>query len=327
MIKKALYYNKINTTLTIFAHAVGNKNKLSLNDDNKWAEDFFKELLNLVCGYNLTNLNNAETNYAGVDLGDLDKKTCIQVTATNDSQKIKDTLAISDKYKRYEEYEYLIVLIIGYKKKYTSKFVTNFKQFDAGNCIWDIQTLLAKIQQLDADSMHKVMEFLDKELTEVITINPLDLLDEDIALLIDVLHQYVKEELDGANTDPEQQYKLADRDNDFILRKNNVNNVSDILFSSEIRPNLQYDKKIESFLSNPINKEYQKKYFVVTEILQRKYSENSTDFKSIGDFFGYIFNEVINYKNRNSIDDQKLLILLHNMYFNCDIGNNPTQYA
>lgn len=324
MIKKAAYFNKITVTLTVFAQVVNSKNKLSLNDDSKWGEDFFKELLNLVCGYTLTNLNTAETNYAGIDLGDSNKKTCIQVTATNDSQKIKDTLAISDKYKRYEEYEHLIVLIIGYKKKYKAKFTTQFKQFDTENCIWDIRTLLAKIQEMDATEMKQVVDFLDKELDQIVTINPVDLLEEDIAVLIDVLHQYVQDELDGTNTDPNQQYKLADRNEDFILRKNEVNNVSDILFNAEIRPNLQYDKKIESFLSNPINKEYQKKYFVVTEVMQRRYSENISDFKDVGVFFGYIFDELINYKNRNSIDDQKLLILLHNMYFNCDIGNNPT---
>ncbi|MDD4111400.1 MAG: hypothetical protein PHS54_07700, partial [Clostridia bacterium] len=79
----------------------------------------------------------------------------------------------------------------------------------------------------------------------------------------------------------------------------------------------------ETFLSNPINSDYQKKYFTITEAFQKNYSENPDHFKNIGELFGFVFDEVINYDNRNEIDDRKLLIILHNMYFNCDIGNNP----
>ena len=100
-----------------------------------------------------------------------------------------------------------------------------------------------------------------------------------------------------------------------------------MLFNNEIRPSLQYDKKIESFLGNPINSELQKKYFAITESLQKIYSENTDQFRSIGDLFGFVFDETISYENRQEIDDQKLLIILHNMYFNCDVGNNPNENA
>lgn len=323
MYQRSIYFNKISTDLTVLAHVVSSKNKLSLTNDDKWSEDFFKELLNKVCEYKLINLNTKEQDYAGIDLGDSTNRICIQVTATNTAQKIKDTLAVSDKYKRYEDYDDLIIFIVGFKKKTTVTFSTKFSNFNKDDYVWDIRTLLKKIYPLSADKMKKLSEFLDSELSGVITIDPIELLDEDISVIIDLLFDYAQKNLNNTSEKSQQKYKLVKRGEDFITHKNELNKVDDVLFNGEIRPSLQYDKSVETFLGNPINNEHQKKYFVFTEALQKNYSENADQFKNIGELFGFVFNEVINYENRNEIDDQKLLIILHNMYFNCDIGNNP----
>ncbi|MFZ2038854.1 MAG: ABC-three component system protein [Minisyncoccia bacterium] len=323
MYQRSTYFNKISTDLTILAHTISNKNKLSLTDDDKWSEDFFKDLLNKIYGYQLVNLNTKEQNYAGIDLGDSINHICVQVTASNSSQKIKDTLAISDKYNREQEYNNLIILIIGWKKKLKSTFCSKFSTFDGETSIWDIRNLLSKIFSLNADQMKSLMDFIDSELDGVITIDPLELSDADASLIIDLLFEYVQKNLNKDIQESKQKYILIKRDDDFISRKNKLNNVDDVLFNGEIRQSLQYDKAIETFLSNPINSDYQKKYFAITEAFQKNYSENSDQFKNIGDLFGFVFDGVINYDNRNEADDRKLLIILHNMYFNCDIGNNP----
>jgi hypothetical protein len=232
-------------------------------------------------------------------------------------------LASCDKHKRHESYDELYILIIGYKKRYTANFSSKFSRFTKEECIWDIRNLLAKIRQLSPEQMKEVMDFIDSQLTGIIVIDPLELSEEDISAIIDVLADYAQKSLDSDLNDSQQKYKLVKRDEDFISRKNELNNVDEVLFNGEIRPSLQYDKKIETFLGNPINTEYQKKYFAFTEAIQKKYSENSEQFLTIGALFGFLFDEVINYENRNEVDDQKLLIVLHNMYFNCDIGNNP----
>ncbi len=324
MYQRSTYFNKISTDLTVLAHTVASKNKLSLTDDDKWSEDFFKELLNTVYEYELTNLNTKEQNYAGIDLGDSKNRICVQITASNTSQKIKNTLAISDKYKRHEEYDNLIIFIVGFKKKTITVFSSQFPTFDNDNCIWDIRTLLGKIYALSADKMKKIADFLDSELSGVITIDPIVLVNEDISAMVDLLFDYAQKNLSGISPDSQQKYSLVKRGDNFITRKNELNKVDGVLFNGEIRTSLQYDKQIEEFLGNPINDEYQRKYFVITEALQKNYSKNTDQFKSIGELFGFVFDEVINYENRNEVDDQKLLIVLHNMYFNCDIGNNPT---
>ncbi|MFH0892461.1 MAG: ABC-three component system protein [Candidatus Falkowbacteria bacterium] len=323
MYTRSIYLNKINNHLIILASSIKTKNQLFLTDDNKWSENFFKDLLNKICGCNLNNLNIKEKNYPGIDLGDTASRLCIQVTASNTSKKIQDTLDVSKKYKRHEEYDSIVILVVGYKKKYTKKFVSDFASFNPDSDIWDIRTVLDKIEPLDADRMREIVEYLDSELETIIKINPIDLLDEDILMIINLIFDYLQKNINDKPQDSQRKYKLQKRDDGFITKKNNLNKVSDTLFNNEIRPSLQYDKKIESFLGNPINAECQRKYFVITELLQKKYTENSEQFDNMGDLFGFVFNEVINYKNRKEVDDCKLLILLHNMYFNCDIGNNP----
>jgi hypothetical protein len=324
MYKKSIYSNKINMHLTLLALCINNKNKQFLTDDNKWSESFFKDLLNKVYKYDLVNLNTEEANYAGIDLGDKDKKICIQVTACNTSEKIQSSIEISERHKRYEIYDRLIILVVGYKKKYTKKFESNHFNFNKDTDVWDIRTVLEKISSLEINQMKEIVEFLDSELESVLNINPIDLLEEDIVTIINLLFYYLYPEEDNDLSEDVQGFKLVTRGEDFILQKNLLNKVGDSLFNNEIRPSLQYDKSIESFLGNPINIEYQKKYFAVTAGFQKIYSEYSDKFNDIGSLFGYIFDNVINYGNRTEIDDHKLLIVLHNMYFNCDLGNNPT---
>ncbi|KKP43047.1 MAG: hypothetical protein UR31_C0011G0030 [Parcubacteria group bacterium GW2011_GWA2_33_14] len=317
--KRNPYLDKIFKHLTILASIVKSKNQLSLNDDSKSSESFFKDLLNIIFGYNFINLNNKEKNYAGIDLGDASERICVQITSSNTSKKIQETLDISDKHKRYEEYDEITILIIGYKQKYKKIFTSKFKKCN----VWDIRDVFQKIDSLPTPHIEKIIEYLDRELDTVIKINPIDLLDKDISIIIDILFNYLSEKGFKGKVGSQQQYKLVRRQDGFIDKKNNLNNVNELLFNSEIRPSLKYDKKIEDFLKNPINVNFKKKYFAITEIFQKIYSNNTDEFNGMASLFGFIFDEVITYENRENLDDSKLLILLHNMYFNCDLGNNP----
>jgi len=324
MYKSGIYLNKINGHLQVLAFSIRSKNQLFLNDDNKLSENFFRDLLNKIYGYQLINLNVEEKNCAGVDLGDTSNRLCIQVTASNTSKKIQDTLNLSRDHKRHEEYDRVVILIVGFKKKYTKNFISSFSSFNKGNDIWDINTLLEKISILSADQMQDIVKFLDSELETIIKIDPVDLLDEEILKIINLIFSYVC----GSRKDDIsyyfKKYKLAKREDDFILKKNGLNNVTDILFNDEIRPDLQYGKQISDFLGNPINTESQNKYFLITESIQKIYLEDPDQFNDIGSLFRFVFDSVINYNNRAEIDGYKLLIVLHNMYFNCDIGYNPS---
>lgn len=66
--------------------------KLGLTDINIHAETFYRDLLNLVFGWNLANTNLFERNLPAIDLGE-ENAVCIQVTSTEGGTKIRDTLA------------------------------------------------------------------------------------------------------------------------------------------------------------------------------------------------------------------------------------------
>lgn len=92
MFSKEKYILNITKQLSYICTNVKLLNSLNLNDINIHAESFFCELLNIIFGYQLHNLNNTEMNYAAIDLGDEKNKIAIQVTSEKTSTKIRETL-------------------------------------------------------------------------------------------------------------------------------------------------------------------------------------------------------------------------------------------
>ena len=71
----------INDILGGWIYSIKLNNSINLTDANIQAEDVVCGLLNRVYGWNLSNLNNLKKNYPGVDLGDFNTKTAVQVTS------------------------------------------------------------------------------------------------------------------------------------------------------------------------------------------------------------------------------------------------------
>ncbi|MEA5057940.1 MAG: SMEK domain-containing protein [Anaerotignum propionicum] len=141
-------------------------NGINLYDINIHAETFFCKLLNLIFGYDLINLNNLSKNFSSIDLGDRTSKVAVQVTSDNSSTKIHTTIDgfISNKY--YEDYERLIIFILGDKKKYTIT-VNTFGMFDfsIAKDVYDICDLIKRIGTLETLELEKISSFLDDEIT------------------------------------------------------------------------------------------------------------------------------------------------------------------
>ncbi|WP_163869596.1 SMEK domain-containing protein [Myxococcus eversor] len=88
---------------------------LGQTDLNGVLENFFRDVLNLVRGINLTNLNADRSNEPGLDLGDETEKIAFQITSRSDATKINSTLKkITDEQRT--KFKTVFVLIIGEKK-------------------------------------------------------------------------------------------------------------------------------------------------------------------------------------------------------------------
>lgn len=89
--KKQVQIQYVIDKLSYFCHYVKINNRNSFTDINVLAEGFLMNLLNIVLGVDLQNLNDQQINYPGVDLGDISAKIAFQVTSKKDSKKIIGT--------------------------------------------------------------------------------------------------------------------------------------------------------------------------------------------------------------------------------------------
>ena len=127
------------------------------------AEDLLIPLFKVVFGFtHLRNLNQDKVNYPGIDLGDEEKGVAIQVTATKTSDKIKHTLRQFVKYSLFEKYQKLIVYILTEKQQSYSgagyeEIIGERFSFDKDRDIWDYQTIIKRIANLDGDQLERAV--------------------------------------------------------------------------------------------------------------------------------------------------------------------------
>ncbi|HGZ6668538.1 TPA: SMEK domain-containing protein, partial [Vibrio parahaemolyticus] len=176
MITRGYIIGEIIDGLTSISQQVETRCKLGLTDLNRYLEDFFKDYLNEVMDWSLTNLNDERSNEPGVDLGDRNNSVAIQVTSSRTSEKVNSTLG--KVLKREDEFNSIIVLVIGKKQKtyslnadYCKK--TNFSEDN----IWDVNDLCMKTISLPLDHLHRIHDLIKRNLAKVTV--ELEIPDED----------------------------------------------------------------------------------------------------------------------------------------------------
>ncbi|QDF03435.1 SMEK domain-containing protein [Myxococcus xanthus] len=115
MSSRGFFVGQVIDDLDAIASQVRARCALGQTDLNGVLENFFRDVLNLVRGINLKNLNSERSNEPGLDLGDDAAKVAFQITSRSDAAKINITLKkmTDDQRARFKE---VFVLIIGEKK-------------------------------------------------------------------------------------------------------------------------------------------------------------------------------------------------------------------
>jgi hypothetical protein len=316
MFKKTLLIHKITSNLAFISKTAHLESSIGLHDNKRAAQEFYKEFLNIIFGYNLKNLdqlNNTST-YPAIDLGDDQLRLAIQVTTTKNSTKIKETIDKFIKFNLHENYGRLVILIIGDKQGYTTSFDTQGKfNFDESQDIWDDRHLTQQINTLDINDLKAVSEFLESTLEKYQF--PDRLFDHDIKECIRILKREIcdteVEVKDGA-------LNIESRDDEYLGKKNNLNNITWDSYKEKIQRHVvMYNGNIIAFLKDPINRALQEDYFLITQSINQLCLKEKKDC-----IFEEIFKKISS-RYSDTCDHNKLKILLHNMYFNCDIGVNP----
>ncbi|MCP4153383.1 MAG: ATP-binding protein [bacterium] len=149
-------------------------NAFDFFDINRLGEDIAKDLLNIIYGYELVNLNETQKNYPGIDLADESKKIYFQVTSRSDVKKIKDTLTtVTGKESAIAPTGIRFFILKDSIHRYQPAKLEEFRElcpgFEPGEHIVTLVDLLGEIRLLytaDPGRFRQVREFLEREFSD-----------------------------------------------------------------------------------------------------------------------------------------------------------------
>lgn len=155
---------------------------MQLYDSHKVAEYVICGLLRELCDYsNMRNLNTTQSNFPSIDLADDVARVAVQVTATNDIGKIKNTLESFTRHQLYEKYDHLIIYILTAKQGSYSQSALNsasdgLLQFSGKDDIWDYHKLSEIAASANPKRLQSAVQILKAYLRGI----PIGLADQDI---------------------------------------------------------------------------------------------------------------------------------------------------
>lgn len=160
------FYNNISKNIEILAQQIKTNGKLNILDLNIHAETFYRELLNVVFGYELISTNNSTANFEAIDLIDKKNKIIVQVSSTATRQKIEMTLKKA-KIKEYAELNYRLKFMFIAddasslrKKRFKNPNKIEFNPLDD---IQDKISLINHISQLNISKKKVVNDLFESE--------------------------------------------------------------------------------------------------------------------------------------------------------------------
>ncbi|MGB8214326.1 MAG: SMEK domain-containing protein [Anaerolineales bacterium] len=162
---------RINALMAQFVTEVKGSNASGRTDINRVAETILIPLLGEVYDlHNLVNLNMEENyNFPAIDLGDRQAGVAIQVTATSDIDKIKDSLEKFVNHELFKQYKIIRFYILTEKQNsYSSKGLNEINQgrfiFDAREDILDYRDILNSVSGFQVERAEKVLKILEKNI-------------------------------------------------------------------------------------------------------------------------------------------------------------------
>lgn len=160
-----IYIEQTAFLLNAFAQTVKTLGKMNLHDNNIHAENFFRDFLNTLHGWNLVNANELSMNEPGVDLVYADDKRMVQVSATSSPTKIQGSLDRADK-RKYEGFHFYFLAIGEVSKNVKDKAydLHDVFEFAPGKDIWDIDTLVVRMNAVDIGTKKSLYEMTRKHL-------------------------------------------------------------------------------------------------------------------------------------------------------------------
>lgn len=167
MSSRGYFVGQVVDDLDAIASQVRQRCALNQFDLNRVLEDFFKEVLNLTYGWNLSNLNAKRSNAPGVDLGDSAARIAVQVTSRTDATKIKSTLEKAAAHSASDFDEVFILMIGERRQKYKLGNSPLPFGFHSTKNIIDVTELCRRIISLELPKLQSVQRKIADEQARV----------------------------------------------------------------------------------------------------------------------------------------------------------------
>lgn len=254
--KRAHNQEKFVDILTRLNQKIVSLGKINILSNHLYSENFFRDLLNIIYGYNLHNQNKVEKNAPGFDLIDDENQIIMQVSSTCTRQKIENTLekeAIKEKKK--ENYRMKFIFIGEQKDTIKTKNYVNPHKisFDASSDVILTDDLIKEFIDKNIDEQRDILELLDKELSPI-------LFEESLSFLND---RFINEKVEFSISNLESRYS---KENDIDTINNKVieaisitddfksRNISFLInikkyIDEDLKDKLESDKAIEEYES------------------------------------------------------------------------------
>lgn len=316
---RSRYFNYIEEKLSVLSYRIIERGKINLLDLNIYSETFFAELMNLLFGYGLKNINAFKQNMAGIDLIDEKNEVIFQVSSLCTKQKIEDALS-KDIFKSYNGFQFKFIAIAGDAANLRSKTYNNpYKaNFNPQTDIYDIKSLLNIILNMGIVKQRELYDFLKEELGSEPDIYKLD---SNITTIINILSQ---EDLSNTNECPEINSFEIKRKIEF----NNLQAVEKIIEDYKV----YYSRLAEKY--KEFDRQGANKSSSVLAAIRKQYVKLSSKKMNPQAIFLGVINSVVEIvvKSKNYVFipieelDMCVSILVVDAFIRCKIFENPEKY-
>jgi hypothetical protein len=172
---RSSYFNYIEERLDLLSLRIQRRGKLNLLELNIHAENFYRDLLNLLYGWNLENMNAAHQNEKAIDLMDTNNKLVVQVSATNTKVKIQSSLSNLNFYDY--TFKFLSITQSSDDLRKVNYDIPKGIKFVPSDDIIDIDSILRVVESLGINEQKRLYDFIERELgcMDVLKINQSDI--------------------------------------------------------------------------------------------------------------------------------------------------------
>mgnify|MGYP003292666238 CR=1 FL=1 len=312
-------FNYIEEHLIVLARRVETRGKLNILDLHLHSENFYRDFLNLLYGWNLENLNKVNQNVEAIDLIDNANKIVIQVSSTNTKKKIESALG-KPSMAKYKGWSFKFVSIARSATYLRTKTFANphSLNFSPTTDIIDIDSLLPEVFASKTDKLQEIETFIRKELGDD---TKSTVIESDLTRIITMLAQ-----VDWSTFD---QIKL---DNDFqIDTKIDHNN---LVKSKAIVKEYNIWQNSVSRIYSAFDAEGINKSIFVLQKIRSFYLEHCYELKG-DDLFDAVRNDVKTEIRKHSISGELTKesidicsdIIVVDAFIRCRIFENPEGYS